>query len=196
MTPLPAASVSAPWLAPGAAPSRVTRKCTALPPAGGPRTKCKSRAKNRNSILPCAASSTPFEKFEAKVYIDEDRKTSFRAEGFFSLSEGNSGIDPFTQSVELQVGIYAVTIPAGSFKEKGKHDFDRDRDRKEQEFEFKGEIDGVDLTVRIEQMNKNEYIFTAEGRGDILQGIKNPVAVALTIGNYEGSASVKADIDK
>jgi 6-phosphogluconolactonase len=143
-----------------------------------------------------AVSSTPFEKFEAKVYIDEDRKTSFRAEGFFSLSEGNSGIDPFTQSVELQVGTYTVTIPAGSFKEKGKHDFDRDRDRKEQEFEFKGEIDGVDLTVRIEQMKKNEYIFTAEGRGDILQGIKNPVAVALAIGNYEGSTSVKADIDK
>lgn len=154
-------------------------------------------------------SSTPFEKFEAKVYIDEDRKTSFRAEGFFKLSEGNSGIDPVTQSVELQVGTYTVTIPSGSFEEKGKHDsdfddhrdrdrhdFDHDRDRKEHEFEFKGEIDGVDLTIRIDRMKKNEYIFTAEGRGDILQGIKNPVTVGLTIGNYAGSTSVKADIDR
>lgn len=158
-----------------------------------------------------APSSTAFEKFDAKVYIDEDRKTSFRAEGFFKLSQGNSSIDPVTQNVELQVGTYTVTIPAGSFKERGKHDsdshqdadrdrdrhdFDGDRDRKKHEFEFEGEIDDVDVAVRIHRIKEDEYLFTAEGRGHILRGVENPVTVGLTIGDYQGSATVKADIDK
>ena len=145
-----------------------------------------------------SSTSAPFETFKAKVYINEDRKTSFRIDGFFTLSEGNSGVDPVTQNVALQVGSYTVTIPAGSFKQRGKHDSDSDdhKDRKKLQFEFAGEINGVDVRIGIYQAKGNEYLFTAEGRGHILQGITNPVTVGLTIGEYEGSASVKADIDK
>jgi 6-phosphogluconolactonase (cycloisomerase 2 family) len=138
-------------------------------------------------------ASVAFETFKAKVDLDEDRKTTFLVDGFFTLGSGSDGIYPLSETVELQVGSYSVTLPAGSFRERGRH-----------EYEFNGTINDVDLKIRIYQfqervrgVGKEEvYLFTAEGRGNILKGTKNPVAVGLTIGDDEGSATVRADIDK
>jgi 6-phosphogluconolactonase len=138
------------------------------------------------------SGNVPFECFKVKAEIDEDRKTSFHVEGFFALSKGSNGIDPDSESVELQVGSYLVSIPAGSFNQKGR----RDRDRKKNEFKFDGEINNVDLRIQIIRVKGDDYLFTSEGRGHILQGIKNPVTVGLTIGDDEGSTTVKADIDR
>jgi hypothetical protein len=41
-----------------------------------------------------------------------------------------------------------------------------------------------------------DYLFTAEGKGDFPAKFVNPVTVGLTIGDYEGSVTVRADIDK
>jgi hypothetical protein len=111
--------------------------------------------------------------------------------------------------VQLQVGTFTATIPAGSFRGEGRH-----------EFEFEGRINDVDLKISVYpiedkehgkgkdhdrgkdrdkgkvQVGANDFIFTAEGNGNILAGIANPVAVGLTIGDDEGSTTVKADIDK
>ena len=153
-------------------------------------------------------ASVVFDKFKTDVNIDVDRKTSFRVDGFFTLGAGSDGIYPLSEPVALQVGSYSVTLPAGLFHERGRH-----------EFVYEGHINDVDLRITIEHADRddhddkdrrnrrdhdekktpepaNEYHITAEGRGRILQGIKNPVAVGLTIGDDEGSVTVKADIDK
>jgi hypothetical protein len=158
-----------------------------------------------SSVAIASASSVPFDTFKATAEIDEDRKTSFRVEGFFKLGAGSDGIYPLSETVQLQVGSYSVTLPAGSFTEKGDHQFD-----------FEGTINNVDLKISIhhaerkhdddkhdggkhdknKQVDENDYLFTAEGKGSILAGVTNPVTVALTIGDDEGSTTVKADIDK
>jgi hypothetical protein len=165
-------------------------------------------------------STVPFELFKAKADIDEDRKTSFRVEGFFTLGQTSDGIDPVNEAVQLQVGTFSTTIPAGSFREEGKH-----------EFEFEGRINDVELRITIHHVEKRrddgrddeakhddeghgkwtdhdadhdngkpkdtkDYLFTAEGKGHILSGVVNPVTIGLTIGDDEGSTTVKADIDR
>ena len=45
--PLPASSTSTPWAAPGGCPASETRNRTDVPRAGGPMTRCRSRAWNR-----------------------------------------------------------------------------------------------------------------------------------------------------
>jgi 6-phosphogluconolactonase (cycloisomerase 2 family) len=151
------------------------------------------------SVAIVSSSSTPFKNFEAAVEIDEDRQTSFRVAGFFTLSEGSDGVDPLTEEVLLQVGSFTATIPGGSFKEIGKHTF-----------KYDGSVNGADLKITIDaierrpkgkhshkkRVDQDEYLFTAEGKGKILAGVKNPVTVALTVGDNGGSKSLKADIDK
>jgi len=151
------------------------------------------------SVAILSSSNTPFKNFEATAEIDEDRQTSFRVAGFFTLADGSNGIDPLTEEVQLQVGSFTATIPAGSFKEIGKHTF-----------KFDGSVDGADLKITInaierrpegkhshkKRVDHDEYLFTAEGKGKILAGVKNPVTVALTVGDNGGSKSLKADIDK
>ncbi len=153
-----------------------------------------------SSVAIASASTVPFDTFKATAEIDEDRKTSFRVEGFFTLGAGSDGIYPLSESVQLQVGSYSATLPAGSFAEKDEHQFD-----------FDGTINNVDLKIKIHQVERkrddgkndkdkkvetNDYLFTAEGKGSILAGVTNPVTVTLTIGDDEGSTTVKADIDK
>jgi 6-phosphogluconolactonase len=152
------------------------------------------------SVAIVSSSSTPFAKFEAAAEIDEDRKTSFRVAGFFTLGDGSDGIDPVTQDVVLQVGSFTATIPAGSFREIGKHTF-----------KFEGTINSADLRITIDsvevrrhegrhshekRVESSEYLFTAEGSGKILAGVMNPVTIGLTVGDNEGSKSLRADIDK
>ena len=153
-------------------------------------------------------ASVAFSKFKVDANIDEDRKTSFHLDGFFTLGDGSDGIYPLSEPVALQVGSYSVALPAGLFHERGRH-----------EFEYEGHVNDVDLRITIEHADRddrddkdrrnrkdrdgknapdsgNDYHFTAEGRGRILQGIKNPVAVGLAIADDEGSVTVKADIDR
>jgi 6-phosphogluconolactonase (cycloisomerase 2 family) len=172
------------------------------------------------SLAITSTSTVPFETFKAKADIDEDRKTSFRVEGFFTLGKTSDGIDPVNEAVQLQVGPFSTNIPAGSFREEGKH-----------EFEFEGWINDVELRITIHHVegrrdewgdhdakhdeekrgegkdhdadrdkekhkDSRDFLFTAQGKGHILSGVVNPVTVGLTIGDNEGSTTVKADIDR
>jgi hypothetical protein len=129
-----------------------------------------------------------------------DRETRFQGEGFFTLGAGSNGIYPLSEPVQVQVGSLSLTIPAGSFRQRGK-----------EEFVYEGEIDGTDLRLAILRWKdkdkdkdkgkgqvkpSNDYLFTVEGKGHILSGIANPVTIGLGIGDDEGSTTVKADIDK
>jgi 6-phosphogluconolactonase len=149
------------------------------------------------SVAIASASTVPFDNFKVKADIDEDRKTSFRVAGFFTLGKGSDGIYPLSESVQLQVGSFTATIPAGSFRQEGRH-----------EFEFEGRIHDVELKITIYPVERKghkegkdskegkDFLFTAGGNGNILAGIANPVTVGLTIGDDEGSTTVKADIEK
>jgi hypothetical protein len=138
-----------------------------------------------SSVAIASYSNVPFKRFDARVWIDEDRRTSFRVEGYFTLGAGSTGIDPSSESVELQLGSLSVTVPAGSFKEHRKHEYDYD-----------GRINGVDLHFTIDWLYGDDYYFNVEGRAMIATWYKNPVTVGLTIGEDEGTTSVNADIDK
>jgi 6-phosphogluconolactonase len=137
-----------------------------------------------------APSNVPFEIFKAKADINEDRKTSFRVEGFFRLGQTSDGIDPVSETVELQVGSFFATIPAGSFRGEGTYTF-----------KFEGRINHVDLKITIDHADRdnhkgNDYLFTAEGKGDFPTVFVNPLTVGLTIGDNVGTAIVIADIDE
>ena len=150
----------------------------------------------RSLAVAGAPASATFKSFKVKVDIDQDRRTSFRVEGFFTLGDGSSGIDPESDAVKLQVGSYTVSLPAGSFRDHDRHDSGHGKNKKVKDFKCDGEINDVDLRILIVHVKGNDCIFTAEGRGHILQGIKNPVTVVLSIGDNEGTATVKADIDR
>jgi 6-phosphogluconolactonase len=130
-------------------------------------------------------SSVPFKRIDARAWIDEDRQTSFRVEGSFTLGAASSGIDPVTESVELQLGPFSVTVPAGSFTVHHKS-----------EYKYEGRINGTDLHFTIEHLRGGDYRFSVDGRVTIANFFKNPVTVVLTIGEDTGTISVKADIDK
>ena len=149
------------------------------------------------SLAIVGQSNVPFEDFRVKVVIDEDRKPSFMVAGFFKLGKGSDGIHPLSENVELQVGSFSATIPAGSFKEEFNHTF-----------KFEGRINDADLRItfhhvgwddfmhRKDHKQGTDYLFTAEGKGDFPAPFVNPVTVGLTIGDDEGSATVRADIEK
>jgi 6-phosphogluconolactonase len=158
---------------------------------------------NPDFVAITGTSTEPFDTFQAKVEIDVDRKTTFRVGGFFKLSKTSNDIDPVSETVTLQLGTFTATIPAGAFRKEGKHTF-----------KYEGRINNVDLRMTIDQADRDDhkdrkdhdkgkdkddgkdYLFTAEGKGDFPAKFVNPVTVGLTIGDYEGSVTVRADIDK
>jgi DNA-binding beta-propeller fold protein YncE len=131
------------------------------------------------------SSTTPFKRFDANAAIDEDLETRFLARGRFTLGDGTDGIDPVNENVALQLGPYSATVPAGSFQERFRDDF-----------EFEGQLNGVNLRFVIRRLNGNDYLFEVMGEGTVQSWFVNPITVGLTIGDNEGTASVKADIDK
>src|SRR5436309_12842899 len=83
----------------------------------------------------------------------------------------------------LQVGAFAATIPAGSFRRHG-------RDK----FKFKGIVGGARLEVKIERKGKR-FAFEAEGKGAAV-GTAKPVAVRLAVGNDAGGALAMVKVDE
>ncbi len=130
------------------------------------------------------APTVQFAAFSAKVKIALGSSTNddtFKVDATFTLEAGSNGIAPSTEPVQLQVGTFTTTIPAGSFvpDAKGK-------------FTFKGTIGGVALKARIQSLGGGSYAFKAESKAADLTGTVNPVTVALTIGDDVGSVMVTA----
>ena len=131
------------------------------------------------------------DEFEARHGHHEDeferhhrrQKDEFEMTAIFTLGPNNNGIAPLTEAVTVQVGAFATTIPAGSFKQK------------KGRFMFEGVIDGVRLEAVLRSLILgNDYEFTVEGKGADLTGTENPVTVGLTIGDDSGSKTIKAKI--
>jgi hypothetical protein len=123
----------------------------------------------------------PFAAFTVTVEIKGE---AFEVKGPFTLGEASDGIEPFKEEVSVQIGPFALTIPASAFAEDG-----------EDGFRFEGTIDGIALEVTIALQGDDTFEFKAEGTGADLSGIENPVPVTLPIGDDHGATTVVADIE-
>jgi hypothetical protein len=127
-------------------------------------------------------TTEPFATFKPQAVIDLD-ENAFVTFGSFTLGtgSGSDGIAPATEPVQLKVGTFSITIPAGSF-----------RKNRAGGFTFSGEINGTRLTMEIFPTGKRKYVFAALAKGANLAGTVNPVTIDLTIGDATGSASITA----
>jgi hypothetical protein len=93
----------------------------------------------------------------------------------------SNGADPLSENVKLQIGAYAVTIPAGSFKlnPNGR-------------IAYSGVINGVSLAIQIAPSGFNSFAFKVSATGVNLNGLINPATVVLTIGD-SGSTVTTAE---
>lgn len=96
----------------------------------------------------------------------------------FTQGQGSNGVSPLTETVELQIGAYAVTIPAGSF-------INANQGR----FFFGGTINGGPLTVLITPAGSGRFRVEAAGTSSNLVGTTNPVTVGVKIGNDSATAA-------
>jgi len=136
----------------------------------------------RPSMVNGGATVVSFELFtvdELKIEID-----NFKIEGNFTLGSSSNGIDPLTEDVTLEVGSFAVTIPAGSF-ESGKKGY-----------EFEGDINAVGVKFEIHTLGEGNYYFEADFEGVDLSGTTFPVDVTLTIGDDSGTTSFSGELNK
>jgi uncharacterized delta-60 repeat protein len=131
-----------------------------------------------------SATSVPFSAFRAKLKIAlgaEANDDAFDMEARFTLGADSNGINPLTDGVNLQIGTFSTTLPAGSFIEVTKR-----------RFEFQGIINGVAFEAVIQSLDHGRFLIKVERRRVDLTGTVNPVPVILTIGNDTGSTSVVA----
>jgi hypothetical protein len=140
---------------------------------------------NPFSVAITGQSIVPFAAFNVEAAIDLNRMDSFDVVGEFTLGAGSNGINPSTEDVNLQVGTFSTTTPADSFKA-----------GLGQTYAYNGILNGVKLDVAILNIGGGRYLLAAQGIGANLTGTVNPVTVALTIGNNNGSTMVKALIVK
>jgi hypothetical protein len=81
----------------------------------------------------------------------------------------SNGINPLTDDVNLQIGTFSTTLPAGSFIEVIKR-----------RFEFQRVINGVVIEAVIQSLSHGRFLIKVEGRRADLTGTENPVPVILT----------------
>jgi len=134
-----------------------------------------------------AQPQLPFAAFKADVDLDiEDGEFELKIP--FTLGAGNNGINPSAETVILRVtggaAAFSVTIPPGSFKKDGSG-----------RSAFQGTINRVRMLASIRQLSEDTFEFETEGDGVNLKGVANPVTVSLTIGDDDGSTTVRAKIE-
>jgi hypothetical protein len=95
----------------------------------------------------------------------------------FIPGTGSDGVSPLTEAVDLRVGTYVETIPAGAFR----------RDARGR-FWFAGKIDGVLLAAVITPLQAGRFRVELAGTGAILVGAVNPVTVGVAIGDDSATA--------
>ena len=102
----------------------------------------------------------------------------------FTLAAGSDGIDPVAEGLELQVGSYTATIPAGLFR-RGPSD----------RFDFNGVIAGVRLRLAVIPLSGppgRAFRLDGTALGANLSGTVLPVKVGLVCGNDHGETLLTA----
>jgi hypothetical protein len=115
---------------------------------------------------------------------------SFKVSVKFGLGAESDGIDPVSEKVNITMGNFSTTIPAGEFQQQGTG-----------LFTFKGTINEVNLKaqIHIPQISSGvaakwfkpmDYWFKLKATGADLDGTVIPPEVNLTIGNDTGQAKL------
>ncbi len=116
----------------------------------------------------------PFFAFNASLNIafgSAPNTDAFALGSGFTLSSTAPVFNPLTQPITLQIGTFAVTIPAGSFKK-----------NKQGDFVYSGVTNGVTLKTVVKQTGTLRYTFQAGAQHASLTGTQNAVYVTLAIG--------------
>lgn len=124
-----------------------------------------------------------FVAFDAKLEI-ELQKNEFEMKAIVALAADSNGIAPLSEEVTLHVGTFAATIPAGSFVQ-----------GKKNRFRFEGFVGAAQLEAIVRLLQGGTFEFRVEAKGADLTGTVSPVAVALSIGDDSGSASVIPELE-
>lgn len=104
----------------------------------------------------------------------------------FKLGNTSDGFDLARDGLQMTLGSYSLTVDAGSGQAHRNGDYS-----------FKGVIDGNPVTLRVSQLrNPSSYSLRLETFNKTLRMLRNPLTVALTIGDDGGSATIRAKIQR
>jgi hypothetical protein len=112
-------------------------------------------------------------------FKDKPSSDKYKVKGEATFLEMSDGIDPLVEDVSVTVGTSSLTIPAGSFEERGAT------------YEFHGIIDGVKVKMKIKEVDIDIIEFDVKADGVDLTGTSNPVDIYLTIGLDKGDITTK-----
>ncbi len=134
-----------------------------------------------------ASFITSFSVFDPKVDVFEcpiknSTLYAFRLVAPFSLGSANGDFNPTVQDVSFNLGTFAITVPAGSFR--GSRGY----------YEYVGTVNGVGLIASISPTSTGHQL-RIDGLGvsrTALPNVANPMAVGVQIGNAGGSTTITA----
>jgi len=129
------------------------------------------------------SDDVPFSVFLiAKLHIDGRwaHKGSFDFQGLFRLGNASDGADPESEDVTIAFDDFTLTIPAGSFGERGRNNF-----------KFSGVVDGVRINAHLHGWRgfhgrRQWWTFKFTGKYADLTGVDNPVDTKLQVGDDVG----------
>ncbi|MDP9161572.1 MAG: hypothetical protein M3O09_15240 [Acidobacteriota bacterium] len=90
----------------------------------------------------------PFSSFSSQLIIASGVAPGFSLNSIFTLGSQSNGINPLTEPVTLTVGVYNVTIRAGSFTKLSNG-----------LYYYAGTINGVSLRAALVPLGGNNYDF-------------------------------------
>jgi hypothetical protein len=106
--------------------------------------------------------------------VESESSDSAKLHGTFVLGTDNDGIDPLVDDLQIALGSYQLTIPAGSFV------------LKKSDYVFQGVIDGAKVHARISNSDPDTYVISAKIKDIGLTSVTNPIPIHLRIGNDYG----------
>jgi hypothetical protein len=139
---------------------------------------------------PCSTGAfepgTVFKSLQTKVRVHLAAQ-EFNVSGTFSLGTGNNGISPLQEVVQLRVGSFSTTVPAGSFQPS----------EDDGGFVYVRHLNGIPtFRMTLQKLDGNKYFFEATARPAAPGSpADNPLAVQLTIGDDGGSSMVRASFE-
>ena len=127
--------------------------------------------------------TVPFSYMDARVNINSGPPPAFNLKSDFTLGSGAAALNPYTQSLTVSIGSFAMTFPAGSFRTLGSGTY-----------AYSGTVSGASVNVKLNPQGSNSYTVQISGSGVDLSTLANPVTVSITMGNNTGSTQVTANI--
>jgi Tol biopolymer transport system component len=123
----------------------------------------------------------PFMALHVEIEADSDE---IELKARLQLGAITDGIQPKAEAVTLTVGAFAMTIPAGSFRDDGNG-----------RFRARVNVNGLDLDARIRPMKDGGFEFRANLPLHLAGTLGPSVDVSLTIGNDHGATVARVERD-